>query len=191
MPAEVEQTLDEASRTKELVDLIGGIMAGDEPALERFYEATIDRIYALASRILGQGPDAEEITEDVYLYVWRNAERFDADQGHPMAWLVTLVRSRAIDRLRHLNKHARVGAALADAAATADIVEEEPFALLHGTRLMASIEALPQVQRQILTLAYFRGMTHAEIAQDLGMSLGTVKTHIRRTLIALRVEVEA
>lgn len=186
---EIDSDIDEEAKTKVLVTLINDIETGDEAALERLYEMTIDQVFSMASRVLGVGPDAEEVTEDVYLYVWRNAGRYDPDHGHPIAWLLTLVRSRAIDRYRHQSKHTRVSDALASEPVP-DLVEEEPLAMLYGTKLRACIEALPQVQRQILTLAYFRGMTHVEIARDLAMSLGTVKTHIRRTLIALRVEVE-
>ncbi len=184
-----EQEIDEDAKTKALADLIHQINTGQETALEQLYEATIDRVFSVACRILGAGPDAEEVTEDVYLYVWRNADRYDSELGHPIAWLLTLVRSRAIDRYRHQNKHNKVNEALAREPST-DLMEEDLLSLLYSTRLRACIEELPQVQRQILTLAYFRGMTHKEIAQDLAMSLGTVKTHIRRTLIALRVDVE-
>ncbi|MEM8501218.1 MAG: sigma-70 family RNA polymerase sigma factor [Pseudomonadota bacterium] len=190
MSAQPEQEIDKESKKKALVNLITEISNGNELALERLYEETVDHIFGIASRILGPGPDAEEVSEDTYLYVWHNAKRFDAELGHPLAWLITLVRSRAIDRYRHQSKHTKVRDALAQEA-TNITVHEEPLALLYSTKLHTCIEALPQVQRQILTLAYFRGMSHAEIAQDLSMSLGTVKTHIRRTLIALRDEVEA
>lgn len=163
------------------------IQAGSEPALEQFYAGTVDRVYALAARILGRGPDAEEITEDVYLYVWTNAERYDAGLGRPLSWLLTLVRSRAIDRWRYNARQKRLGEALASEP-QAEALEPGLDVLFGQTRLHRCLAALPQVQRQVLALAYFRGMSHSEIAAELQMSLGTVKTHIRRTLVSLRAE---
>ncbi len=184
VPLDVESKRLDADERATLQQHLSSIEGGDEAALEALYEETIDRVYALVQRILNNTADSEEICEDVYLYVWRNAARYDNLQGSPMAWLLTLARSRAIDRHRHRARHQRLGDALSNEP-NAEIVEEEPLALFYGTRLREQIAQLPEVQRQILTLAYFRGMTHAEISTTLSMSLGTVKTHIRRTLSAL------
>jgi len=183
------QSTEPATRV-ELVALLGRIGHHDESAFESFYSATVDQVFGLVARIVGSGPDAEEVTEDVYLYVWHNHQRYQADKGHPLAWLFTLARSRAIDRYRYHAKHER----LADAVTHEPTIESstpDVSSLYSGTRLHRCIDALPLVQRQIISLAYFRGLTHSEIANSLDMSLGTVKTHIRRTLIALREEVEA
>lgn len=186
--AELQSDLRDEEQRVKLTGHIAAIQRGDEAALEQLYHATVDQLFALSIRILGPGPDAEEIVEDVFLYVWKNANRYASEQGHPIAWLITLTRSRAIDRYRYRQKHTRISEALASEPAQATSVEE-PLAMFYNTRLRQAIEALPEVRRHILTLAYFRGMTQAEIAEDLSMSLGTVKTHIRRTLMALREEV--
>ena len=167
--------------------LLTQVVEHNNSALEQLYLATVDTVFGLTSKILGVGPDAEEVTEDVYLYVWHNAHRFDASQGHPMAWLVMLARSRAIDRYRHRARVQRLDSELQqESQAHAETEEAEPLSLLLDRKLQQWLQALPTVQRQIISMAYFRGMTHAEIAAGLNMSLGTVKTHIRRTLLALR-----
>ncbi len=183
-------TMDDDGAREALAQLIQRIGGQDEIALEKLYLATVDTVFGLVSKILGTGPDAEEVTEDVYLYVWQNAQRYDPVQAHPTGWLIMLARSRAIDRYRHRAKHQRISE-VAQQEAAIEISDDEPLTLLLETKLRHWLEALPQTPRQILTMAYFRGMTHAEIAEDLQMSLGTVKTHIRRTLLTLRAEVEA
>lgn len=185
--AEIEK--DSAQSTAVRADWLSAVARQDETALEKLYLATVDTVFALVSRILGNGPDAEEITEDVYLYVWQNASRYDPSQAHPVAWLVMLARSRAIDRYRHRVKHQRISDALYNEVSP-EVSSDEPLALLNLSRLHDQLNALPQTPRQILAMAYFRGMTHVEIAEQLQMSLGTVKTHIRRTLIALRSDIE-
>ncbi|MEM9620022.1 MAG: sigma-70 family RNA polymerase sigma factor [Pseudomonadota bacterium] len=187
MAAEIEK--DSAQSTAVRADWLSAVARQDETALEKLYLATVDTVFALVSRILGNGPDAEEITEDVYLYVWQNASRYDPSQAHPVAWLVMLARSRAIDRYRHRVKHQRISDALYNEVSP-EVSSDEPLALLNLSRLHDQLNALPQTPRQILAMAYFRGMTHVEIAEQLQMSLGTVKTHIRRTLIALRSDIE-
>ncbi|MEM6900806.1 MAG: sigma-70 family RNA polymerase sigma factor [Pseudomonadota bacterium] len=172
-----------------LNELMHAIQHQNEEALEKLYEATVDTVFGLVSKILGVGPDAEEVTEDVYMYVWQNASRFDPSRGQPAAWLVVLARSRAIDRYRHRVKQQRLAEALINEDPS-ECDERDPLALLLETKLRDCVQALPVPQRQILNMAYFRGMTHAEISEELEMSLGTVKSHIRRTLLALRAQAE-
>ncbi len=168
-----------------LAELVQRVHAGDEQAFEEIYHHTVDRIFGLVRRILGTPADAEEVTEDVYLYLWKHAGRFDRDRGTVMTWLFNLAHSRAIDRLRALRRQARTGQALASEPAELE-APENAFEQLAGASLHSMIAALPERQRQVLALAYFRGFSHQEIADALTLSLGTVKTLLRRTLIALR-----
>lgn len=168
-----------------LAELVQRVHAGDEQAFEELYHHTVDRVFGLVRRMLASPADAEEVTEDVYVYLWKHAGRFDRDRGTVMSWLFTLAHSRAIDRLRALRRQARTGQALAAEPAELEAAEDALEALA-GARLHEMIAALPETQRQVLTLAYFRGLSHQEIANALTLSLGTVKTHLRRTLMTLR-----
>ena len=105
-----------------LAELVQRVHAGDEQAFEEIYHHTVDRIFGLVRRILGTPADAEEVTEDVYLYLWKHAGRFDRDRGTVMTWLFNLAHSRAIDRLRALRRQARTGQALASALMIASVL---------------------------------------------------------------------
>ena len=184
MAVETEASEDLAEDA--LAALVYRTRDGDEAAFETLYFQTVDRVFGLVRRVLVTPADAEEVTEDVYLYVWKHASRFDHHKGSVLAWLYTLAHSRAIDRLRSLRRQARTGEAMVGETSAVALPEEDVLASLAGERLHALIAGLPEVQRQVLALAYFRGLSQREIADALTLSLGTVKTHLRRTLIALR-----
>ncbi len=175
----------------DLVALLARIAKQDHRALSTFYDATVGRVYGLALRIARSEALAEEISGDVYLQVWKNAATFSAERGHPLAWLMVMTRSRALDQLRRVDpaeSHAEPEL-LAEA-----IDENDPRNLLaavqeHGA-LHAALAALPAVQRQLLALAFFQGLTHSEIATHTRLPLGTVKTHVRRALQTLRAALE-
>ncbi|MEM7078705.1 MAG: sigma-70 family RNA polymerase sigma factor [Pseudomonadota bacterium] len=183
-------TLPAEADRQRLAALISGVVERDDRALEQLYLATVDTIFGLVAKVLGVGPDAEEVTEDVYLYVWQNAQRYNPEQAHPIAWLIMLARSRAIDRHRQRMRSERLIDTLQKEEAP-QLDETEALASVLDARLRDWLVTLPQPQRQIIAMAYFRGMTHREIAAQLQMSLGTVKTHIRRTLLALREAFES
>ena len=171
------------------LDAIG---AGDSAMLSPFYDATIGRVYSIALRIVRTPASAEEVASDVYLQVWREAARYDATRGRVLGWLLTIARSRALDHLRRQDD-AIVHPAPDTLVSNADAIERftgDPQDLLIATQsghaLHTALRELSPVQRQLLALAFFRGLTHAEIVEQSGLPLGTVKTHIRRALTALR-----
>jgi RNA polymerase sigma factor (sigma-70 family) len=175
----------------ELAGLMVGVAAGEQRALERFYRLTISRVFGLALRIVRCRATAEEVAEDVYVQIWYSAATYNAQRGSPLAWALTICRSRAIDRLR------RADGAILDADPTERldaILQRGPDLqdLLQATRdniaLHAAVARLGSEQRQVLALAFFRGLTHAEISQAAALPLGTVKSHIRRALATLREE---
>jgi RNA polymerase sigma factor (sigma-70 family) len=178
----------------ELETLVARMATGDEGALARFYDATISRVYGLALRICGSAPAAEEVTTDVYYQCWNEATRYDARRSRVTTWLLVICRSRAIDELR-----ARDAALLHEAPET--LVEEgeqprerAPEDLLDlgqsGAGLHAALARLGPAQRQMIGLAFFRGLSHQEIAAHTGLPLGTVKSHIRRALELLRRDLQ-
>jgi len=153
------------------------------------YDRHARPIYSLALRILGDATEAEDIVQEVFSQAWRQAARYSASRGAVAAWLMTLARSRAIDRLRA--KRARPGDAsdervagqLVDAGPPADslVLSSEQVA-----RVRAALDELPLLQRAAIELAYYEGLTHAEIADRLEQPLGTVKTRIRLAMLKLR-----
>ena len=166
---------------------------GEEQALADFYDATLSRSYALALRIVRDRDAAEDVVAETYLQVWREAQRYDSTRGNALAWLLTICRSRALDYLRRLEPvefHAEPDslptAHIVQTAATEDLVS----ALQEGHRVREAVAQLPPVQRQLLALAFFRGLSHQEIAEHCALPLGTVKSHIRKAQDALRLVLE-
>ena len=180
---------NEAS-VQDLVLLVRRIGASDESALAELYDATRTAVFGLARHVLGEDEAAEEATLDVYQQVWRDARRFDVRRGSVLGWLMNLARSRAIDTLR-----ARGGALkrreqpleAARAAADPDLAPDESSWIRERRALVcAALEQLNAEERRALHCAFFLGLSHREIAEQLGHPLGTVKTRIRSGMIRLR-----
>ncbi len=176
-----DETLDGRCQT-----LIRAMASGDEQALGTLYDLTLSRVYAVALRILNEPALAEETVTDVYFAAWKNAGAYRSDRGSALSWLLMQCRSRALDAYRHRAGMQRK----ADAAANeADVEVNEPEDILtclqDGNAVHELLAALPFDDRQLITLAFFRDFSHAEIAACTGQPLGTVKSRIRRTLAAL------
>ncbi|MBA4742984.1 MAG: sigma-70 family RNA polymerase sigma factor [Azoarcus sp.] len=173
---------------------IASIVERDEAALAALYDALVGRVFGLALRTVRQRALAEEVTEDVFWQVWRQAPRFDSARGSAMAWLMTIARSRALDALRRTVSPEVVDDDAIAAAADAD-GGANPFDLLSAVdernHLHAALQHLDAQPRQLLALAFFRGLTHDEIAEHTGLPLGTVKSHLRRSLLKLRETLQA
>ena len=169
------------------VELLHAVARGDEAALARLYDAYRVILFGLLVRILNSREEAEDILQDVFIQVWRRAQDFDEKRGKPFTWLVTLTRSRAIDRLRLLGARQRLAN-----ASTQDQPEEASDALNDTIRsgqreiVQRALAELPEDQKQTLVLAYYEGLTQSEIAAKLGAPLGTVKTRMRSGMIKLR-----
>jgi RNA polymerase sigma-70 factor (ECF subfamily) len=173
-----------------LAALLARMADGDEEALTAFYDVTVAKAYGLALRIVGTPPAAEEVVVDTYHQAWREARRFDPQRGAPMAFLMMMCRSRALDALRgrdHAMLHEDPASLVDDADRPCGgdpldlLAAVEARSALHG-----ALALLAPAQRQMVALAFFRGMTHEEIAAHAALPLGTVKSQIRRALDALR-----
>lgn len=178
---------------EQLAGWIAGIARQDERALGALYDATCHRVHGLALRIVQRGALAEEVVEDTFWQVWRQAARFDATRGRPLTWLLAMARSRAIDALRR-DQRFRHDELPEDDQADAGAAAPPPQDLLDATRREAALHtALQRIEprsRQLVALAFFRGWTHEEIAEQQGLPLGTVKSLIRRALLTLRQQLE-
>ena len=172
-----------------LAGLVARMAQGDEQALGDFYDQTLGKAYALALRVVRRPDAAEEVVEDAFYQAWREASRYDAGRGNPMAWLLTIVRSRALDWLRRRDDaetysdpvefEARIGA-------DENGPEEILAAVERSSAVHAALLELSPQARQLVALAFFRGLTHEEIAASCRMPLGTVKTVLHRACAKMR-----
>lgn len=165
------------------------IVDRDERALAALYDATLSRVYGLVLRVVRRPALADEVVEDTYFQVWRQAARFDASRGRALPWLLGMARSRAIDAVRRESRFQHDSLdleAMPEPDGGAPAVDE----LLEAARGHADLhQALLQLNaqpRQLVALAFFRGLSHEEIASHTALPLGTVKSQIRRALITLR-----
>ncbi|MBA2492003.1 MAG: sigma-70 family RNA polymerase sigma factor [Gammaproteobacteria bacterium] len=165
--------------------LIDRIARRDEDAFNAFYEATMPRVYGLALAITKSPDMAEDVVIDVFLQVWRNAAKYDGKRGRPLTWLLIMCRSRAIDAAAG----SKFLLAEWEPLSACTAVEEQPehqLAVLQRERAVASaLNQLSAIQRRLIGLAFFRGLSHGEINAATDIPLGTVKTHIRKGLKTL------
>lgn len=158
------------------------IARGDEGALAVLYAQFSGPVYSLALRVLGDPRLAQEVTQDVFLKVWTNPQAWDARRGQFSSWLLTLTRYTAIDHLRRERRRTGRDTELSEQIAAADDAPEAA----PPDRLRDLLAHLPDEQRQVVELAYFGGLRHSELAERLGLPLGTVKTRLRLGLSKLR-----
>jgi RNA polymerase sigma-70 factor (ECF subfamily) len=173
--------------------LLVRVAAQDQSALRELYNATAPRLMAVATRLLRDHAAAEDVLQDVFVTLWRRADRAPAAHTHPMAWLTAMVRNRAIDLMRRARPEVPLQWEDADGVEHHhDMADENstPTALLDAAqsdaRLGDCIGQLEDEPRQAVLLAYYEGLTHADLAQRLGRPLGTVKAWVRRSLTRLK-----
>lgn len=176
------------TRSVEQAALIQRIAGGDQQALSSLYDATNRLMYGLVLRILKDTGAAEEVMLDVYTQVWRQAAQYDDRRGTPMAWLTTIARSRAIDRLRagHAEYLRHETLDMTTQTATTENLEEAMAMRETQQTIRAALSEISPEQREVIELAYYSGLSHSEIAAQLTQPLGTVKTRIRLGMMRLR-----
>ena len=185
----VIETAEASERDQDLVSLVERVAAGDQSALATLYDATNRFIYSLILRVLGDMGSAEEVLIDVYTQLWRQAASYDANRGAPLAWMATIARSRAIDRLRSSwqDQHRKESLdVLGDAPANTASPEESAAASERQRFVREALNLLTPEQRRVIELAYYSGLSHSEIAEKLNQPLGTVKTRTRLGMMKLR-----
>jgi RNA polymerase sigma-70 factor, ECF subfamily len=165
-------------------ELMQRLIAGDEDALRALYGRFGSPVYSLGLRMLGSFQEAEELTQDVFVAAWRKGAHFDASRGRLSTWLMAIGHNLAIDRLRHRSGAARPSLVLVDETPDPPVSHEDE--LLDRETARRALAALSAQDQELLSLAYFRGMTAREIAELQGIPLGTVKTRVRAALMRLR-----
>jgi RNA polymerase sigma-70 factor (ECF subfamily) len=161
---------------------------GDETAFAQLYDATAARVFGLAVRIVRDPAQAEEVAQESFLEIWRSSARFDPARGSAIAWMLTIVHRKAVDRVRSAEASSRREATYhqQNQPVAHDATAEAAQASLEARRVRGALAALTEVQREAVELAYFGGYTHTEVASMLDLPVGTAKTRIRDGLIRLR-----
>ncbi|WP_345799886.1 ECF RNA polymerase sigma factor SigK [Microbacterium sp. AZCO] len=181
---------DEGAVVDHVADLLVEVAAGGQTAFARLYDLMAPRVFGLILRVLVDRAQSEEVLQEVFLEVWQSAERFAPNKGQGRAWVLTIAHRRAVDRVRSsqasADRDTRVG--LRDLDVPHDGVAEQAELRIEGRRVARAIAALPEVQREAITLAYYGGYSQSEIAALVGSPLGTIKTRMRDGLSRLRTE---
>jgi RNA polymerase sigma-70 factor, ECF subfamily len=167
-------------------DLLRRVARGDEAAFAALYDELAPRIYGLARRILRDPAQAEEVAQEALVEVWRTAARYDPAKGSAMSWALTIAHRRAVDRVRSEQASTERERRLATEERPYDEVVEEATARLERQQVQRCLEGLTELQREAITLAYYRGYSYREVAELLDTGLPTVKTRMRDGLIRMR-----
>lgn len=176
----------------DLAHLLTRVGLGDEQSFASLYRLTSARVFGLVRRIVVDPTISEEVTQEVFLQVWHKAGEFSSDLGSPFAWLMTLAHRRAVDRIRSEQAHRdRLDRWSATEVLTPfDEVTESVIASDESLAVRAALAALTEKQRQAIEMAYYKGLTYAQVAEALEAPLGTVKARIRDGLGRLRSVLE-
>ncbi|GLW72783.1 RNA polymerase sigma factor SigK [Kitasatospora phosalacinea] len=172
----------------DLGELLSRVVRGDQEAFAALYDAVAGPVLGLVRRVVRDAAQSEEVAQEVLLEVWRTAARYRAERGEVLPWVLTIAHRRAVDRVRSAQAAAdrdRRAAAASQAPAFDEVVEQVE-GRLEREQVRRCLRTLTELQRESLTLAYYRGYSYPEVAQVLGAPLGTVKTRMRDALIRMR-----
>ena len=168
--------------------LLERVATGDKVAFGELYEQTAPRVLGLIRRLLVDHSQSEEVAQEVFLEIWQSASRFDPNKGGATTWILTMAHRRAVDRIRasqsSRDRDTRVG--IRDYSPEFDSVSETVEVRLENERVKLAMNQLTELQRQAVTLAYYKGFSHSEVADLLQVPIGTVKTRLRDGMIRLR-----
>ena len=170
------------------VQLIQRAAAQDREAFSQLYDRFSSLVFSLAMRMLRAPSDAEDLLQEVFVQVWRQAANYSQERGSPEAWIINIARSRAIDKLRAIRRRDKSFVLTDDPAAaeSPDNVESTVGESEAKLAMNSALANLPEAQRRVLELAYFSGLSQTEIAEHLAEPLGTVKTRMRSAIQRLR-----
>ena len=173
-----------------LNDLLGQVAEGNQAAFSQLYDQCSGRVLGLVRRLLKDSAQSEEVTQEIFLEVWQNAKRYDPAKGSATTWILTMSHRRAVDRIRSSqstrDRDTRIG--LRDMETEYDSVSESVEIRIEHERVGQALQRLTELQRQAVTLAYYGGYSHSEVAEMLKVPIGTVKTRLRDGMIRLRDE---
>jgi RNA polymerase sigma-70 factor, ECF subfamily len=187
-PVADASSVGERSAGAPLDECLRQVALGDREAFDRVYDALAAPVFGIARRVLRDPAQAEEVAQEVLIEVWRTASRFDPERGSAQAWVLTIAHRRAVDRVRSEQAAQEREAKVASRSGVTayDEVLEAVETRLDQQRVRRCLEALTELQRESVTLAYYGGYTYPQVAKLLGVPLGTVKTRMRDGLCRLR-----
>ena len=171
-------------------DLLALVATGDQRAFSRLYDAMAPRVLGLVRRVLRDPAQSEEVAQEIFLEIWQNATKFDQGKGTATTWIMTMTHRRAVDRVRSAqssrDRDTKVG--IRDFQPDYDNVAESVEVTIEHERVKVAMSRLTDLQRQAVTLAYYGGYSHTEVAEMLHIPVGTIKTRLRDGMIRLRDE---
>nr|WP_241974502.1 sigma-70 family RNA polymerase sigma factor [Cryobacterium mannosilyticum] len=171
-------------------ELLGRVARGDEAAFGDLYDQMAPRVLGLVKRLLVDHAQSEEVTQEIFLEIWQSAARYEAARGGASTWILTMAHRRAVDRIRSSqagrDRDTKIG--IRDLAVAYDNVSETVETRIEHERVEKAMSRLTELQRQAISLAYYGGLSHSEVAERLHIPLGTVKTRLRDGMIRLRDE---
>jgi RNA polymerase sigma-70 factor, ECF subfamily len=180
----------DAVEVREDARLLAAMAAGEPHALEAFYRRRGALVYSLVSRMLLNEMEAQEVTQDTFVQIWRRAHTYDPRRSSPMVWIVLIARGLALNRLRARSRRSATHAAFEQEVASLEVEEVNSARQVERDELAevcaSALHQLPEEQARAVQLAFLRGWTHEEIATATGEPLGTIKARIRRGLLSLR-----
>jgi RNA polymerase sigma-70 factor (ECF subfamily) len=171
-------------------ELLALVAQGDQNAFSSLYDQMAPRVLGLVRRLLRDHSQSEEVTQEIFLEIWQNATRYDAKKGGASTWIMTMAHRRAVDRVRasqaSRNRDTKIG--IRDYDAAYDNVSDTVQIRIEHERVEKAMQRLTELQRQAVSLAYYGGYSHSEVAELLSVPIGTVKTRLRDGMIRLRDE---
>jgi RNA polymerase sigma-70 factor (ECF subfamily) len=165
---------------------LGLVARGDPAAFDAVYEQIASSVFGIVRRVIRDPAQSEEVTQEVLLDIWQDASKFDAGRGSATAWVMTLAHRRAVDRVRSVQKEAERERRVATSDIPYDEVAEAAELNFERERVRRCLGSLTELQRESVTMAYYRGYTYGQVAGLLGVPTGTIKTRMRDALIRLR-----
>ncbi|WP_154723463.1 sigma-70 family RNA polymerase sigma factor [Ilumatobacter coccineus] len=186
-PARQNGVVVTAPLTRTVDDAFVRVQQGDQAAFAVFYDLLSARVLGAISRVLRDPAMSEEVAQEVFVELWRTAARFDAQRGNVTAWAITIARRRAVDRVRREQSQRNRIDELGEQRVTPDDgPADEVVSSMEVTRVRAAVATLPDDQREVIELSFIDGIAHTDIADRLGLPLGTVKGRVRGGLRKLR-----
>lgn len=190
VPGSNDVDSSEQARRAHLQNLLERVADGDRRAFSDLYDQLSPRVFGLVKRLLIDHSQSEEVTQEVFLEVWQTATRFDPNKGAATTWILTMAHRRSVDRVRSSqssrDRDTRIG--IRDYSPDYDHVEEAVEVSVEHERVKKAMSRLTELQRQAVSLAYYGGYSHSEVATMLSVPIGTVKTRLRDGMIRLRDE---
>jgi RNA polymerase sigma-70 factor (ECF subfamily) len=192
MPRESDRSSDpdQVAQPASREELLAKVKEGDQVAFGQLYDDISPRVFGLVRRLLVDFSQSEEVTQEVFLEIWQSASRYEPSKGGAATWILTMAHRRAVDRIRssQASRDRDVKIGIRDHVAQYDNVESTVETTIEHERVKQAMSKLTELQRQAVTLAYYGGFSHSEVAAQLKVPIGTVKTRLRDGMIRLRDE---